>query len=162
MYHLHYFRFFFFHSFSKHMQVSHVRSLHTNGCVQQQEAVALEPEPSPLSVFRAQENDPVSMSGSISHSVVTIFSWIVFVHCTLLLKLYELTALLSAGEPVGETYRTVLHAAVGTHSHVVPSRPPLALPTAGMCPRFTHRLHLVFAPIKLQVSILFGFLFSEW
>lgn len=72
------------------MQVSHVRSLHTNGCVQQQQqqgAVAQESEPSPRSVFRAQENDPVSMSDSISHSVLTtaqakdlsVFSWIVFV-----------------------------------------------------------------------------------
>lgn len=44
------------------MQVSHVRSLHTSGCVLQQEAVALESEPSPLSFFRAQENEPVSLT----------------------------------------------------------------------------------------------------
>lgn len=53
------------------MQASHARSLHTNGCVQQQEAVALESEPSPLPVFRAQENDPVSMSDFICQYVVT-------------------------------------------------------------------------------------------
>lgn len=53
------------------MQVSHARSLHFNGCVLQQEAVALESEPSPLSVFRAQENDPVSMSDFICDIVVT-------------------------------------------------------------------------------------------
>lgn len=49
-------------SFRLRRTVSHARSLHTNGCVQQQEAVALEPEQSPLSVFRAQENDPASQS----------------------------------------------------------------------------------------------------
>lgn len=52
------------------MQVLHAKSLHTNGCVLQQEAVALESEPSPLSVFRAQENDPVSMSDFICDSSV--------------------------------------------------------------------------------------------
>lgn len=55
------------------MQILHTRSLHTNGCVLQQEAVALESEPSPLSVFRTQENDPVSISDFIFDSVVLPF-----------------------------------------------------------------------------------------
>lgn len=42
--------------------VSHVRSLHTSGCGQQQEAVAVESEPEPFSVFRTQENDPACQS----------------------------------------------------------------------------------------------------
>lgn len=83
------------------MQVSQARSIHTNGCVLQQEAVAVVSEPSPLSVFRAQENDPVSMSHFVCDSVATavlakdssIFIWIVFVLHTLLLKLYKVIAL---------------------------------------------------------------------
>uniref|UniRef100_A0A7N9ALK4 Small ribosomal subunit protein mS29 n=1 Tax=Mastacembelus armatus TaxID=205130 RepID=A0A7N9ALK4_9TELE len=43
-------------------QVTHVRSLHTSGCGQQQEAVAVESEPGPFSVFRTQENDPACHS----------------------------------------------------------------------------------------------------
>lgn len=54
----------------KRVQVSHVKSLHTSGCVQQQEAVAVESEPSPVSVFRAQENDPVSKSDLNCQNVV--------------------------------------------------------------------------------------------
>uniref|UniRef100_A0A3Q3W8L3 Small ribosomal subunit protein mS29 n=1 Tax=Mola mola TaxID=94237 RepID=A0A3Q3W8L3_MOLML len=42
--------------------VTHVRSLHTSGCGQKQEAVAVESEPAPFSVFRAQENDPACQS----------------------------------------------------------------------------------------------------
>uniref|UniRef100_A0A8C2YX41 Small ribosomal subunit protein mS29 n=1 Tax=Cyclopterus lumpus TaxID=8103 RepID=A0A8C2YX41_CYCLU len=42
--------------------VTHVRSLHTSGCGQQQEAVAAESEHEPLSVFRTQENDPACQS----------------------------------------------------------------------------------------------------
>ncbi|XP_068426130.1 small ribosomal subunit protein mS29 [Clinocottus analis] len=42
--------------------VTHVRSLHASGCGQQQEAVAIESEPEPFSVFRTQENDPTCQS----------------------------------------------------------------------------------------------------
>lgn len=38
--------------------------------MQQQEAVAVESEPSPVSVFRTQENDPVSKSDLNCHNVV--------------------------------------------------------------------------------------------
>lgn len=48
----------------KLVQVTHVRCLHTSGCGQKQEAVAVESEPAPFSIFRAQENDPVSKSDS--------------------------------------------------------------------------------------------------
>lgn len=58
----------------KLMQVSHVRSLHTSGCGQQQEAVAVESEPVPLSVFRTQENDPVSKSDFNSSNVVIMLT----------------------------------------------------------------------------------------
>lgn len=54
----------------KLLQVTHVRSLHTSGCGQQQEAVAVESEPEPFSVFRAQENDPVSKSDLTSANVI--------------------------------------------------------------------------------------------
>ena len=47
----------------KCLQVTHVRSLHTSGCGQQQAAEAVESEPEPLSVFRTRENDPVSRPG---------------------------------------------------------------------------------------------------
>lgn len=43
------------------------------------------------------------------------------------------TACLFAGMSVRETYRTVLCTALCTHSHSVPSRPPLALSTTGVC-----------------------------
>lgn len=49
-------------SFRLRQTVTHVRSLHTSGCGQQQEAVAVEPEPEPFSVFRTQENDPARHS----------------------------------------------------------------------------------------------------
>ncbi|KAA8591651.1 hypothetical protein FQN60_017025, partial [Etheostoma spectabile] len=49
-------------SFRLRQTVTHVRSLHTSGCGQQQEAVAVESEPEPFSVFRAQENDPACQS----------------------------------------------------------------------------------------------------
>ncbi|XP_032414053.1 small ribosomal subunit protein mS29 [Xiphophorus hellerii] len=42
--------------------VTHVRSLHSSGYVQQQEAVAVEPEPESVSVFRTQEKDPACHS----------------------------------------------------------------------------------------------------
>lgn len=42
------------------LQVTHVRSLHSGGRRQQQEAVAVDSEPEPFSVFRTQESDPVS------------------------------------------------------------------------------------------------------
>ncbi|XP_056299870.1 28S ribosomal protein S29, mitochondrial [Pseudoliparis swirei] len=42
--------------------VTHVRSLHTSGCGQQQEALAGESKHEPFSVFRTQENDPVCQS----------------------------------------------------------------------------------------------------
>lgn len=42
------------------LQVTQVRSLHTAGSAQQQEAVAVETEPATFSVFRTQQNDPVS------------------------------------------------------------------------------------------------------
>ncbi|XP_037309641.2 28S ribosomal protein S29, mitochondrial [Pungitius pungitius] len=47
-------------SFRLRPAVTHVRSLHSSGCGQQQEAVAVEPEP--LSVFRTRENDPACQS----------------------------------------------------------------------------------------------------
>ncbi|XP_069551991.1 small ribosomal subunit protein mS29 isoform X1 [Brachyistius frenatus] len=49
-------------SFRLRQTVTHVRSLHTSGCGQQQEAVAAESEPEPFSVFRAHENDPACQS----------------------------------------------------------------------------------------------------
>ncbi|CAK6973558.1 S ribosomal protein S29%2C mitochondrial [Scomber scombrus] len=42
--------------------VTHVRSLHTSTCGQQHEAVAVESEPEPFSVFRTHENDPACHS----------------------------------------------------------------------------------------------------
>ncbi|KAK2844627.1 hypothetical protein Q5P01_011286 [Channa striata] len=42
--------------------VQHVRSLHTSGYGQQQEAAAVESDPEPFSVFRTQENDPARQS----------------------------------------------------------------------------------------------------
>lgn len=41
------------------LQVSHVRTLHTSGCLQQ-EPLALESEPDPPSIFRTRESNPVS------------------------------------------------------------------------------------------------------
>lgn len=58
----------------KLVQVSHVRSLHTSGCGQQQEAVAVESEPVPPLVFRTQENDPVSKSDFNSSNVVVMLT----------------------------------------------------------------------------------------
>ncbi|XP_041797644.1 28S ribosomal protein S29, mitochondrial [Chelmon rostratus] len=49
-------------SFRLRQTVTHVRSLHTSGCGQQQEAVAVESEPEPFSIFRTQENDPACHS----------------------------------------------------------------------------------------------------
>uniref|UniRef100_A0A7N6AMJ2 Small ribosomal subunit protein mS29 n=1 Tax=Anabas testudineus TaxID=64144 RepID=A0A7N6AMJ2_ANATE len=49
-------------SFRLRQTVTHVRSLHTSGCGQQQEAVAVETDPEPFSVFRTQENDPACQS----------------------------------------------------------------------------------------------------
>ncbi|XP_042346745.1 28S ribosomal protein S29, mitochondrial [Plectropomus leopardus] len=49
-------------SFRLRQTVTHVRSVHTSACGQQQEAVAVESEPQPFSVFRAQENDPACQS----------------------------------------------------------------------------------------------------
>ncbi|KAL6109457.1 dap3 [Pungitius sinensis] len=49
-------------SFRLRPAVTHVRSLHTSGCGQQQEAAAVESEPEPLSVFRTRENDPACQS----------------------------------------------------------------------------------------------------
>ncbi|XP_020492755.1 28S ribosomal protein S29, mitochondrial [Labrus bergylta] len=51
-------------SFRLRQTVTHVRSLHTSGCGQQQEALAVESEPEPFSVFRTQENDPACQSGN--------------------------------------------------------------------------------------------------
>ncbi|XP_041844753.1 28S ribosomal protein S29, mitochondrial [Melanotaenia boesemani] len=42
--------------------VTHIRPLHTSGCGQQQEAVAVQPEPDSSSVFRTQESDPACQS----------------------------------------------------------------------------------------------------
>lgn len=44
------------------LQVTHVRSVHTSGFGQLQEAVAVETEPARFSVFRTQQNDPVNKS----------------------------------------------------------------------------------------------------
>ncbi|XP_049440649.1 28S ribosomal protein S29, mitochondrial [Epinephelus fuscoguttatus] len=49
-------------SFRLRQTVTHVRSLHTSGCGQQQEAVAVESEHEPFSVFRTRENDPACQS----------------------------------------------------------------------------------------------------
>ncbi|KAM3613646.1 uncharacterized protein V6R79_002878 [Siganus canaliculatus] len=49
-------------SFRLRQTVTQVRSLHTSGCGQQQEAVAVESEPETFSVFRSQENDPACQS----------------------------------------------------------------------------------------------------
>lgn len=49
-------------SFRLRQTVTHVRSLHTSGCGQQQEAVAVESEPEPFSVFRTHEKDPACQS----------------------------------------------------------------------------------------------------
>lgn len=42
--------------------VTHVRSLHTSGCGQQQEAVSVESQSEPFSVFRTHETDPACHS----------------------------------------------------------------------------------------------------
>jgi len=42
------------------LQITHVRSLHTSGGGQLQEAVAVQTEPEPISVCRTQESDPVT------------------------------------------------------------------------------------------------------
>lgn len=44
--------------------MTHVRWLHTSGLGQQLEALVVEPEPEPFSVFRTQQNDPVSRATS--------------------------------------------------------------------------------------------------
>ncbi|XP_033983409.1 28S ribosomal protein S29, mitochondrial [Trematomus bernacchii] len=49
-------------SFRLRQTVTHVRSLHTSGCGQQQAAEAVESKPEPLSVFRTRENDPACHS----------------------------------------------------------------------------------------------------
>uniref|UniRef100_A0A3P8S1T2 Small ribosomal subunit protein mS29 n=1 Tax=Amphiprion percula TaxID=161767 RepID=A0A3P8S1T2_AMPPE len=49
-------------SFRLRGTVCHVRTLHTSGWGQQQEAVAVESEPEPFSVFRTQETDPACQS----------------------------------------------------------------------------------------------------
>uniref|UniRef100_A0A3Q1BI87 Small ribosomal subunit protein mS29 n=1 Tax=Amphiprion ocellaris TaxID=80972 RepID=A0A3Q1BI87_AMPOC len=49
-------------SFRLRATVCHVRTLHTSGWGQQQEAVAVESEPEPFSVFRTQETDPACQS----------------------------------------------------------------------------------------------------
>ncbi|XP_070690727.1 small ribosomal subunit protein mS29 [Pempheris klunzingeri] len=49
-------------TFRLRQTLTHVRSLHTSRCGQQQEAVAVESEPEPFSVFRTQENDPACQS----------------------------------------------------------------------------------------------------
>ncbi|KAL7393997.1 hypothetical protein ABVT39_019017 [Epinephelus coioides] len=49
-------------SFRLRQTVTHVRSLHTSGCGQQQEVVAVESEHEPFSVFRTRENDPACQS----------------------------------------------------------------------------------------------------
>uniref|UniRef100_A0A671WG95 Small ribosomal subunit protein mS29 n=1 Tax=Sparus aurata TaxID=8175 RepID=A0A671WG95_SPAAU len=47
-------------------------SLHTSGCGQQQEATAVESEPEPFSVFRAQENDPACQSEKLIGQYYTL------------------------------------------------------------------------------------------
>ncbi|TNN72952.1 28S ribosomal protein S29, mitochondrial [Liparis tanakae] len=49
-------------SFRLRHTVTCVRSLHTSGCIQQQEVQAGESKHEPFSVFRTQENDPVCQS----------------------------------------------------------------------------------------------------
>ncbi|XP_040901282.1 28S ribosomal protein S29, mitochondrial isoform X2 [Toxotes jaculatrix] len=49
-------------SFRLRQTVTHVRTLHTSECGHQQEAVAVESEPEPFSVFRTQEKDPACQS----------------------------------------------------------------------------------------------------
>ncbi|XP_029307921.1 small ribosomal subunit protein mS29 [Cottoperca gobio] len=49
-------------SFRLRQTVTHVRSLHTSVYGQQHEAVAVQSEPQPFSIFRAQENDPAFQS----------------------------------------------------------------------------------------------------
>ncbi|KAM9310521.1 LOW QUALITY PROTEIN: small ribosomal subunit protein mS29 [Pholidichthys leucotaenia] len=49
-------------SFRLRQTVTHVRSLHSSGCGQQQESMVVESEPEPFSVFRTRENDPVCQS----------------------------------------------------------------------------------------------------
>lgn len=69
------------------MQVTHARSLHTSGRgQQQQEAVAVESEPVPLSVFRTQENDPVSRSDFSRACVVIMLTGNGETHSTVILK----------------------------------------------------------------------------
>uniref|UniRef100_A0A671WI30 Small ribosomal subunit protein mS29 n=1 Tax=Sparus aurata TaxID=8175 RepID=A0A671WI30_SPAAU len=48
------------------------KSLHTSGCGQQQEATAVESEPEPFSVFRAQENDPACQSEKLIGQYYTL------------------------------------------------------------------------------------------
>ncbi|XP_071376488.1 small ribosomal subunit protein mS29 isoform X1 [Centroberyx affinis] len=49
-------------SFRLRQTVAHVRPLHTSGCNQQQEALAVESASEPFSVFRTQESDPACQS----------------------------------------------------------------------------------------------------
>ncbi|XP_073342247.1 small ribosomal subunit protein mS29 [Pagrus major] len=59
-------------SFRLRQTVTHVRSLHTSGCGQQQEAVSVESEPEPFSVFRTQENDPACQSEKLIGQYYTL------------------------------------------------------------------------------------------
>lgn len=113
-------------------QVSHVRSLHTSACGQQQEAVAVKSEPAPFSVIRTQEDDPVSKlefkqfnccywANTLGEKLSTVASLSGFTLCLFL------------GMSDRQTYWAVLHTALWTCSHCVPSRPSLALQTTGMC-----------------------------
>ncbi|XP_036931827.1 28S ribosomal protein S29, mitochondrial [Acanthopagrus latus] len=59
-------------SFRLRQTVTHVRSLHTSGCGQQQEAAAVETVPEPFSVFRTQENDPACQSEKLIGQYYTL------------------------------------------------------------------------------------------
>ena len=75
------------------LQVTHVRSLHTTGFGEQQQALAAaETVPAPFSVFRTQQNDPVSKSLTGQNLSMTLQNTIhlpvdatlVFGHCLLI------------------------------------------------------------------------------
>lgn len=109
-------------------QVTHVRSVHTSGCGQQQEAVAVESDPESFSVFRTQENDPVRKSNFVQthlHPGVYRPSYLqqYSVWCS--------TVCLYSGMSVRETYWPILHSALCTHPDTFPSRTPQALSATG-------------------------------
>lgn len=124
------------------LQVTHVRSLHATGFAQQQEAMAVETEPATFSVFRTQQNDPVSKSLAgqmlsvtsentihlpLDGTFVLVLSFCLFV-CNFSVNVHWF---LFPGIPVWKNYWPVLHSSLCPHSQAIPSWPSPALPATG-------------------------------